>query len=122
MWLRNALKVSGGVSVVVNANASIPSRTPSSDGWWFRLRNTIHSYPTPRRMLRSQIVSALFDTTAAYRAHSDRTPGGIAARRSTHAGTIHHMHTGTARFADLRDHAVCLMKRCERHGLCRRCD
>jgi hypothetical protein len=53
MGLRNALKVSGGVSVVVNANASIPSRTPAvlTDGG-SGYANTLHSYPTPRRMRR----------------------------------------------------------------------
>ena len=47
MELRNALKVSGGVSVVVNANASMPSGTPAGlTDRGSRYANTIHSYPT----------------------------------------------------------------------------
>src|SRR6476646_1718624 len=52
-----------------------------------------------------------FNATATHCMHSNCTPGGVPARGSTHAGTIDHVHTGTTCFADLRDHAVRLLKR-----------
>jgi hypothetical protein len=42
---------------------------------------------------------------------------GLAAGHSRHASTIDHMHTRTARFADLRDHALLLMNWRDWHGL-----
>ena len=41
---------------------------------------------------------------------------------SSHADTINSYTTRAARFADLRDHAVRMMKRRDRHGLHRCCD
>jgi hypothetical protein len=54
--------------------------------------------------------------------HSNCTPGGVPAGGSTNALTIDHVHTGTACFADLRDHAIRLMKRRGRHCLGGGCD
>ena len=48
---------------------------------------------------------------------ADMASGG-----SCHADTINSYPTHPASFADLRDHAVRLMKRRGRHGLRRRCD
>ena len=63
-----------------------------------------------------------FNATAAHCMHSNCTPGGVPAGGSTHADTINHVHTRAACFADLREHAVLLMKRRERHGLRRGCE
>ena len=55
-----------------------------------------------------------------------RTPADLSADMapgsSGHADTINPYPTRTARFADLRDHTVRLMKRRRRHCLRRRCD
>ena len=60
---------------------------------------------------------SILNATATHCMHSNCTPGGVPAGSSTNALTIDHVHTGTACFADLRDHAVRLMKRRGRHGL-----
>ena len=52
----------------------------------------------------------------------DHSAAGMPASGCSYAGTIHHVHTGTACFAHLRDHAVCLMKRRGRHCLRGGCD
>ena len=49
-----------------------------------------------------------------------RTPASLANCGSGYADTINSYPEGTAALADLRDHAVRLMKRCGRHGQ-RRC-
>ena len=67
------------VSVIPNASASTPSRTPA------------------------------------------RLPADMALGGSGHADTINSYPTGTTCFTDLRDHAVRLMKRRDRHGLHRCC-
>ena len=51
-----------------------------------------------------------------------RTPAGLADGGSGHADTINSYPTRAACIADLRDHAVRLMKRRGRHGLCGCCD
>jgi hypothetical protein len=58
------------------------------------------------------------NATATYRTHPNRAPGGVPAGGSTHAGTVDHVHTGAACFADLRDHAVRLLKRGDWCCLC----
>ena len=52
----------------------------------------------------------------------DHSAADVAAGGCSYAGTINLVHTGTTCFADLRDHAVRLIKRRGRHGLRRRCD
>ena len=47
-----------------------------------------------------------------------RAPANLADGGSGHADTINSYPTRAACFADLRDHAVRLMKRRERYGLC----
>jgi hypothetical protein len=64
----------------------------------------------------------LFDATATYCAHSNRTPSGVPAHGSTMAATIDHVIASPALVSDFRDHAVRLMKRHGRHGLRRRCE
>jgi len=63
-----------------------------------------------------------FNATATHRAHRDRTPGGVSADGGTDASTVDHVITSTARFANLRDHTVWLMKRAEWGGLRGSCD
>src|SRR5262249_32486274 len=46
-------------------------------------------------------------------------PAGGTASVSSHADTIHHVHTGAACFTDCRNHAVRLLDGCDRHSLCR---
>ena len=81
----------GGVSVVLSASTSRPSRTPA--GFSAEMPN----------------VPAGFS--------ADMASGG-----SRHADTINSDPTHPACFADLRDHAVQLMKRRGRHGMRRCCD
>ena len=79
----------------------------------------------PGRLSLPSSVSGLissFNATATHCTHSNRTPRGVPAGGSTNAGAIDHVITGTACTADLRDHAVRLMKRHGRHGLRRCCD
>jgi len=57
-----------------------------------------------------------------FSAATDDFTADVAARRCSHASAVNHVHTGAARLAHLREHAVRLMKRRERCGLGRRCD
>ena len=50
------------------------------------------------------------NATATHCTHSNCTPRGVPADGGTDAGTINHVHTRGACFADLRDHTVWLMK------------
>ena len=52
----------------------------------------------------------------------DDSSADMAAGGCSYAATIDVVHTRAACVPDLRDHAVRLMKRRGRHGLCRRCD
>ena len=52
----------------------------------------------------------------------DHPAADMAAGRCSYAGTIDIVHTRAACVADLRDHAVWLMKRRRRHGLRGCCD
>ena len=93
------------------------------------------SIPRPKGKARSQIkgapteadapdsvvgVSMPLTTNVPCTPH--RAPADVAAGGSRLAVTVDVVHTRAACFADLRDHAVRLMKGCGRHGLRRCCD
>ena len=79
-------------------------------------------YRTPLPSLSFPLRGISMNAAATHGTHSNCTPGGVPAGGSTHADTINHVHTRTACFADLRDHAVWLMKGSERCGLGGCCD
>src|SRR6516165_5031647 len=61
----------------------------------------------------SQVLVGLTPLTADVPGTPHQAPAGLAAGHSSHAPTVDHVHARAARFADLRDHSVRLMKRSE---------
>ena len=50
--------------------------------------------------------------------HSAGAPAGGTAGVSSHTDTIYHVHTRSTCFADINNHLVQLLERCEWHSLC----
>jgi len=86
-------------------------------GWivWGALPPEISCYP---RNFRSPTVPT-HNRASYFSVASDHSPADVAAGGCSYAATIDVVHTRAACVADLRDHAVRLMKRRNGHGLYR---